>query len=309
MRILFAGTPEIAVPSLKALAKNFEIGLVLTNPDKSKGRSKKLIPPPVKQAAIELGLPVLQPDRLRGDSLKQVASYNCDVLVCFAYGKIFGPKFLGMFEKGAYNIHPSLLPQFRGCAPIQYAILKGLTETGITIQKLTLKIDEGDICSSIKFALDGKETTESLTKKVSEIAAPFAVETFKKLEEGKIKTVVQEGETSYTNLLSKEDAIIDWSKSAKEINCKIRAFYPWPKAMTTFEGNTLFLTSVSSIIEEVDSSIEVGTVVEKRKKQGLLIKCKDYYIVVDRLQLAGKKEMDFQSFVNGNSKIIGSKLG
>lgn len=307
MRILFAGTAEIGVLTLRELASNFEIGLVLTNPDKPKGRSKKLVAPPIKEEALKLNLPILQPERLRGDVLKEVASYNCDVLICFAYGKIFGPRFLSMFKGGCYNIHPSRLPQFRGSAPIQYAILNNLKQTAISIQKLSLEVDSGDILAVKDVDLCENETTLSLTEKVATLSAPFVVETFKKLEKGELEIKKQEGEISYTEQIKKEDAFIDWNKSASEISAQIRAFIPWPKACTKYGDKTLFLTGVHSVID--DTYDEVGIVVEKRKKQGLVISCKKGSIIINRLQLQGKKEMDFVSFINGNSKIISSKLG
>ncbi len=308
MRILFAGTAEIGVLTLRALAENFEVGLVLTNPDKPKGRSNKLIPSPIKEEAVKLNLPILQPERLRGDALKEVASFNCDVLICFAYGKIFGPKFLSMFKGGCYNIHPSRLPQFRGSSPIQYAILEGLTSSAISIQKLGLEVDSGDILSTLDFEISKKDTTLTLTEKVEAISAPFAVETFKKLEKGEIVVKPQEGDISFTKQFTKEDAIIDWNNSASEISAKIRAFTPWPKAYTIYDGQMLFLTSVYDIID-VSYDVPLGTVVEKRKKQGLVIACNSGAIIIDRLQLQGKKEMDFNSFINGHSEIISKKLG
>ena len=250
MRILFAGTAQIGVKTLIELSKFFEIGLVLTNPDKQQGRSNKLIPSPIKSEALKLGLPLLQPEKLRGDVLKDVASYNCDVLVCFAYGKIFGPKFLSLFKGGCYNIHPSRLPQFRGSSPIQYAILNNLEKTAITIQKLGLEVDSGDILATKDVILDENETTLSLSEKVADISAPFALDTFKKLELGLIKFIPQEGTVSYTNQFSKEDSIIDWNKSAKEISAQIRAFIPWPKASTIYKGKKLFLNGVEGILEE-----------------------------------------------------------
>ena len=310
MRILFAGTPEIAVPTLKALSEEFEIGLVLTNPDARKGRSKKLIPSPVKEMALSLDIPVLQPERLRGQALIDVASYNCDVLVCFAYGKIFGPRFLSMFEKGAYNIHPSALPMFRGSAPIQYAILNGLDSTAITIQKLSLGVDEGDVCSVFNFELNGDETTQSLSEKVAQLSAPLAVETFKKLENNLLTSHPQEGKASYTDMLSKDDSLLDFNEDAKVVHSKIRAFYPWPKAYTLFNGKVLFITGVMPLTHEKrDESIKIGSVIEKRKKQGLVIACRDELLIVKTLQLAGKKELDFSSFFNGNSDILNSTLG
>jgi methionyl-tRNA formyltransferase len=310
VRILFAGTPDIAVPTLKALNEEFEIGLVLTNPDARQGRSKKLVASAVKNAALELNLPCLQPERLRGDVLKEVASYNCDVLVCFAYGKIFGPRFLSMFEKGCYNIHPSRLPQFRGSSPIQYAILKGLDSTAITIQKLSIGVDEGDICSTKEVELDGRENTLTLTDKIANLSAPLAIETFRKLEKNTLVSTPQQGDVSYTEMLSKDESLLDFNESAKSVHSKIRAYYPWPKATTIFDGKVLFITGVAPLTnEKKEESIKPGTVIEKRKKQGLVIACGDELLIVTTLQLTGKKEMDFNSFYNGNSKIVGSILG
>lgn len=307
MRILFAGTAEIGVQTLIALAENFEVGLVLTNPDKPQGRSKKLVASPIKVVANNLNIPLLQPERLRGDVLKEVDSFNCDTLICFAYGKIFGPKFLSMFKGGCYNIHPSRLPQFRGSSPIQYAILKELKQTAITIQKLGLEVDSGDVLSTKNIELMGNETTLSLTQKVAELSAPLAVETFKKLLNNQIDITPQVGEVTYTTQFTKEDALIDWQRSANEISAQIRAFMPWPKACTTYMGKTLFLTGVYGVIDENYST--PGLVVRKIKNEGLVIACKKGSIIINRLQLQGKKEMDFTAFINGNSEIISTKLG
>ncbi len=307
MRILFAGTAEIGVKTLIELSRSFEIGLVLTNPDKPQGRSKKLIASPIKAEALKLGLPILQPEKLRGPVLKDVASYNCDILVCFAYGKIFGPKFLSLFKGGCYNIHPSRLPQYRGSSPIQYAILNNLEKTAITIQKLGLEVDSGDILATKDVILNENETTLSLSEKVAEISAPFALDTFKKLELGVIEFTPQEGQISYTKQFSKEDSLIDWNKSGKEISAQIRAFIPWPKAYTIYNGKKLFLTGVAGVLEE---SYDIpGKVIIKIKNKGLVIACKEGSVIINRLQLEGKKEMDFNSFVNGNNEIISSKLG
>ncbi|MGD1821314.1 MAG: methionyl-tRNA formyltransferase [Pleomorphochaeta sp.] len=307
MRILFAGTAEIGAETLKALAENFDVGLVLTNPDKPKGRSKKLVPSPIKVIANELGIDVLQPDRLRGEALKEIASFHCDTLICFAYGKIFGPKLLSMFSNGCYNIHPSRLPQFRGSSPIQYAILNNLELSAITIQKLSLEVDSGDVLSTYDFQIDKTDTTLTISEKVARLSAPFAVDTFKKLEEGTLSIYEQFGEISYTKQFSKEDSFIDWNKSAREVSAQIRAFYPWPKASTVFEEKTLFILGVFDVIE--DSYPIPGVVIEKRKKQGIVISCKEGAIIVNKLQQQGKKEMDFNSFLNGHKNLINSKLG
>ncbi len=307
MRILFAATAEIGVPTLNALAKNFDVALVLTNPDKPKGRSKKLIPSPIKVEANKLNIPVLQPEKLRGNALKEIASFNCDILICFAYGKIFGPKLLSMFFKGCFNIHPSRLPQFRGSSPIQYAILNNLEKSAISIQKLSLEVDSGDILSTLDFEIDKTDTTLSLSEKVSKICAPFAIETFKKVELNDYTTYEQKGDISYTKLFSKNDSLIDWTKSAIEISAQVRAFYPWPKASTLYEGKTLFILGIKDVLDQ--NYPNPGVVIEKIKKQGLVISCGSGAIIVDKLQLQGKKEMDYNAFLNGHRDIIEKKLG
>ncbi len=307
MRILFAGTAEIGVPTFRALADNFEIGLVLTNPDKPKGRSKKLIPSPIKVEANNLNIPVFQPERLRGNALKEIASYNCDILICFAYGKIFGPTLLSMFPLGCYNIHPSRLPQFRGSSPIQYAILNNLEKSAITIQKLSLEVDSGDVLDTFDFDICKNDTTLSLSRKVADLSASFAVNTFNRLSKNEIIPYKQVGEVSYTKLFSKEDSFIDWNNNAIDISSQIRAFYPWPKASTIFDGKTLFILGVFEVIDE--NYPEPGIVIGKKKNQGIIISCGKGAIIINRLQLQGKKELDYNSFLNGYSNLISSKLG
>jgi len=309
MKILFAGTPEIAVPSLQALVAQYDVALVLTNPDKPQGRHHTLMPSAVKTAALELGLDVLQPERLRGDVLQEIASYKCDVLVCFAYGKIFGPKLLSLFPKGCFNIHPSLLPLYRGPAPIQYAILHGDAKTGISVQQLSLGVDEGNIVSVQTLPLDGTETSESLTQKVAAKAAPQIVEVIESIEKGHVSFHPQEGEVVLTSMLEKDQSRLDWNLSAATLHAKIRSFYPWPKTDTTFDGKKLTISGVAAPLEEEKcDGVVPGTVLKKDKKRGIGIACGDGIIYINRLQLAGKKEMDFKSFLNGNPSFIGSIL-
>ncbi|MCH3917338.1 MAG: methionyl-tRNA formyltransferase [Spirochaetia bacterium] len=309
MRILFAGTPLIAVPSLQAAASQFDVPAVLTNPDRPQGRHHTLVPSPVKEKAVGLGIDVLQPERLRGAVLEQVASYGCDVLICFAYGKIFGKKMLSLFPRGCYNIHPSLLPAYRGAAPIQYAILHGERQTGISIQQMSLGVDEGDLASVQLVGLDGSETTESLTQKVSDLAAGQLVSFLKDLEKGPVALRPQQGEPSYTAMLEKEQAPVDWTASAWSLHCKVRAFYPWPKAVAVYDDKQLAITGVHFPFEEEPCpEVIPGTVVKVDKEKGIGIACGDGLLYVDRLQLAGKKEMDFRAFVNGNPSIRNAVL-
>jgi methionyl-tRNA formyltransferase len=314
LKILFAGTPQIAVPSLHAIASRFRVVAVLTNPDKPGARGRDLVPTPVKQAALALGLPVLQPERLLGRAREEVASYRPDVLVSFAYGRMFGPKFLALFEKGAVNIHPSKLPICRGCAPIQNTILRGDRETAVSIQRIADQMDCGDLYYVDRFNLDGTETTPSLTDIVSARAAKDIVQVLHGIETGSLVPVPQQGEPTYTRMVCKEDGVIDWNSEARQIHAKVRALLPWPKATTTFGGVPLLITGVFGSYSEagadpVPDNVVAGTVVGMRKGKGIAVACADGLLWVTRLQLAARKEMDWQAFLNGNPAFIGAVLG
>jgi methionyl-tRNA formyltransferase len=263
---------------------------------------------------MELGIPLLQPEHLKAEARDQVLSTHCDTLVCFAYGKLFGPKFLSLFTGEKLNIHPSLLPQLRGSSPIQGAILHQLPVTGISVQRIAPEMDCGDILASVAFDLLGNETTQTLTDLVKEKAALLAVKALKLVKKGNAVFLPQSGESSYTQMITKEMAVIDWSLSAKQLHALIRAMLPWPKATTVFNGQTLMLTSVSENLqevglEEVNASYVPGTVVKKQKGKGIAIATGDGLLWVDRLQLEKRKEMDWQSFLNGNQDFIDSILG
>ena len=306
MRILFAGTPEIAVPTLRAIASRFDVGAVLTSGDKPGKRGSELVPSPVKVVALELGLPVLQPEHLRTAEREVVASYGCDTLLCFAYGKLFGPKFLSLFPYAALNIHPSLLPSLRGPAPIQYAIWKGLSQTGITIQRLAAEMDSGDVAAQFPIALSDTETTESLSAEVARLAADLAVRTLS----APLSFRVQSGEVSFTRLVNRQDGEIDWTKSAKEINAQVRAMYPWPKACTLYEGLLLFLCSVHpDCLSPVPDGFAPGMVVGKDKQKGLGVATGEGVLWVTRLQKQQKKEMDVASFINGDGEVLHARFG
>ncbi len=314
MRILFAGTPDIAVPTLRALAEHFEVGAVLTNPDKKGSRGKTLLPSAVKEEALALGLPVLQPENLRTEGREMVASHGCDTLVCFAYGKIFGPRFLSLFSGEKLNIHPSLLPLLRGPSPIQGAILGKYETTGISIQRLASEMDSGDLLLSEEFVLQGDETTQSLTDLVKDKAAPLVIQALKRVSDGSALFVPQKGEATYTSLITREMACIDWNLRAKDIHALVRTMNPWPKAYTTFEGETLYITSVAGLLKDagtdpVPPKCEVGTVVSKQKGRGIAIATGEGLLWVDRLQIEKRKEMDWVSFLPGNRTFLGTKLG
>ncbi|MFA6844398.1 MAG: methionyl-tRNA formyltransferase [Sphaerochaetaceae bacterium] len=306
MRILFAGTPMIAVPTLCALNRHFEIGAVLTNPDRPQKRKASLVFSPVKEQALTLGLPVLQFEHLGSKERGMIQEYHCDTLVCFAYGKFFGPKFLSLFPYAQLNIHPSLLPELRGPSPIQGAILKELDQTGISLQAIASEMDSGAIAAVTRFPLDGTETVDSLTEKVSQLAASLAVDTLSR----PLVFTPQRGEPSYTRMVSHQDGIINWGQSAHSINAQVRGMYPWPKASTVYKGEVLFICAVDKDCSQpVPPGFSCGSVVARDKKKGVAIATSEGLLWVTRLQRQMKNEMDALAFVNGDNAFLTAKLG
>jgi methionyl-tRNA formyltransferase len=343
MRLLFAGTPDIAVPSLRELAGHHTVCGVLTSPDRRAGRGRRTVPSPVKAAAEELGLPVIQPARLGSDARKQVAELSPRLLVVFAYGRIFGPKFLSLFPRGGVNIHPSLLPKYRGPSPIQAAVLAGDLETGISVQSVALEMDAGDIYAQIRIPLTGSETAESLSSHVAAAAAPLIRSVVDGIEAGTATATPQAEEgVSYCSIITKEDGEIDWRASAVAIERMVRAYNPWPTAHTTFEGRGLSIlaatvdedpgagnpsgsagsvglagagetrTSPGAPDARVDSSetpAVPGRVLGMDKRRGILVQTADGTIAVRKLQLQSKKALDYKAFWNGVNNFKGAVLG
>jgi methionyl-tRNA formyltransferase len=308
MRIIFAGTPEIAVPSLRALSEEFDVCAVLTNPDRATGRGKKIVCSPVKEAALELGLDVLQPDKLDETFLDVIKELKPDLLAVIAFGRIFRKNLLDLFPKGAINLHPSLLPIYRGPSPLNEAIKNGDEKTGISVQKMALKMDSGDILLQPELILDGSETTGSLTEKVSLLGAPLMVEAIKILEnEAFAGTPQDDSKATFCKMIEKSDGIIDWTESSAVIERKIRAFSPWPGSYTFYGEKKLNILEAALYTGEIEKS-PPGTVLALDKKAGIIIKTEDSAIAVTRLQLQSKKPMDYKSFINGNRDFVGSLL-
>jgi methionyl-tRNA formyltransferase len=316
MRILFAGTPDIAVPSLRKIAGEFNVCGVLTNPDRIRARGKKILPSPVKQAAMEFDIPLVQPERLFREAREAVTALSPDLLVTFAYGRIFGPKFLALFPMGGINIHPSLLPKLRGSSPIQSAILDGLGKTGITIQEIALEMDCGNILMQKEIPLFGTETTESLTESVSVQSADMLFEVLHTIQDRTTIPIVQnEQEATYCGKIEKDDRKIDWNKDAERLSNEVRAYIPWPKSVTTFKNKNLMITYALPISEHqlrvhADPAERPvpGTVLHDISKEGIIIVCGQGGLLVTKLQLETKKVMDWKVFLNGNSDILGSIL-
>ncbi len=310
MRIVFAGTPSIAVPSLIALSEKYEIAAVLTNPDRATGRGRKIISSPIKETALELGLKILQPEKLDEDFITEIKGLNADLLVLIAFGQIFRKSFLDLFPLGGINLHPSFLPLYRGPSPLTEAILRGDSSIGISVQKVALKMDSGDILLQPELKLDGTETTGSLTDKVSVLGAPLLVKAVDMLSSNLNCGTPQDKEkVTFCKLIQKENGLISWDNCVEKIERQIRAYSPWPGSFTYYgekKLNILEAAIYKGIVS--DETAMCGEVVAFDKKEGIIIKTGTSFLAVRKLQLQSKKPMDYKSFINGNRDFVGSIL-
>lgn len=321
MRVLFAGSPDIAVPSLIRLSFEHEIVGVLTNPESAKGRGLALEATPVAEAAATLfgaKVPVLAPERLGAEAREFVAALDPEILVSYAYGRIFGPKFLALFPKGGVNVHPSLLPRFRGPAPIPSAILARDDKTAITVQRLALEMDSGDILGQLVLPLSGTETAEDLAEVAAIMGADLVSQVLEDLAAGREKPLPQVGEPVYCSMLRKEDGLIDWNAPLLDIDAKIRAFYPWPGAFTYFKGlrlnvldafpfpNVTFAAGPNSL--DFEDAVP-GTMLGLDKSRGIMVQTMDGLIALRRLQIQHKKALPYREFANGMRDLVGAVLG
>ena len=296
MRILFAGTPEIAIPSLKKLYENnYNIVGVLTSPDKPNKRGK-LTQCPIKELALSLSLDVYTPHKIDDKFNQTIKELELDLLVVFAYGKIFPESFLSLFKKGGINIHPSLLPKYRGPSPLVATILSEDEFYGITIQELALKMDSGDILLQEKYPLQN-ETAKELTEIVAEKSPELLIQIMQRIEKGTLNPIPQNHEeATYCHLIKKEDGIIDWNKSANLISKEIRAFQPWPGSKTTINGKTLFLRN--AIPNLATSEEKPGTILSVTK-DNIVIQTGDGTLEIKTLQWENRKELSVKDFLNG----------
>jgi len=319
VRIVYAGSPDISAVPLEFLLNEgrHEVAAVLTNPPSMQGRSKELIPTHVALAAMkenekrspETQIPILTPERLTKSVRNYIQTLGCDILVCFAYGKIFGPKFLALFPKGGINLHPSLLPKYRGCAPVPAAILNRDSETGITVQRLAQEMDCGDILLQEKIPLYGRETAQTLLETASTMGGPMISQVLSQIEDGTAKAVKQDGDTAcYCTILCKNDGCIDWNESALNIDARIRAFTPWPGAYTRVQ-ETILRIHEAFVYEQAASpeynNLPNGRVIGVDKAKGILVKTGDGILVLTNLQWQSKKAMHWKDFLNGSKNFIG----
>lgn len=299
MKMIFMGTPDFAVPALKALAEQgHQVIAVVTQPDKPKGRGKAVQMTPVKEAALELNIPVYQPVKVREEGfLQQLEAMEPEVIVVAAFGQILPQRLLDIPKYGCINIHASLLPKYRGAAPIQWVIIDGEKETGITTMQMNAGLDTGDMLEKAVVPIDPEETGGSLHDKLSAAGGKLILSTLDKLEKGQLVPVPQtEENTCYAKMLDKALGKIDWNQDAQRIERLIRGLNPWPSAYTGLEGKTLKLWQ-AKVVEE-DYPGQPGQVVKAGKNE-LLIKTGKGTLSVLSLQLEGKKRMDTGAFLRG----------
>ena len=294
MKIVFAGTPDFAVPSLQALYEaGCEIVAVLTQPDKPQGRRGILTPSPVKQAATELGIPVLQPNKLKED-FSALKALNADLMVTCAYGQILSQEVLDLFPMGVWNVHASLLPAYRGAAPIARAIMTGEKETGVTIMKTDVGLDTGDMFLSESIEISPLDTASTLSQRLALVGAKLITEAIAKIQAGDV-SLTKQGEGFVCKKVQRTQ--VDFGKSAGEVACLIRALSSSPLAYGVIEGLTLNFYHAQA--EEYDGGEPSGTILCAEPKTGFLIKCGQGAVRILSVQPAGGKVMSGKDFCNG----------
>ena len=307
MKIIFMGTPDFAVGTLRSLAEaGHEITLVVSQPEKPKGRGHAMVPTPVKVVAEELGIPVFQPVKIR-EAKDVLEKTEADVCVVAAFGQIIPASILHMKKYGCINVHASLLPKYRGAAPIQWAVIDGEKESGVTIMQMDEGLDTGDMLAKAIVPLDEKETGGSLFDKLSEAGGRLCVETLAKLEKGEITPEKQgESPTAYASMLNKKMGNIDWNKSAVVIERLVRGLNPWPSAYTHLDGKTLKIWACD-VLPQSASKGESGEILEVTK-DAIHVQTGDGILVLREIQLAGKARMDAGAFLRGYKVVPGTVL-
>lgn len=300
MRVIFMGTPDFATGTLEEIVlAGHEVVGVVTQPDKPKGRGKNLMPTPVKEVAMKYNLPVYQPKKVREPEFVEVLrGLKPDVMVVAAFGQIISKEILEMPKYGCINVHASLLPAYRGAAPIQWAVINGDKESGVTIMQMDEGIDTGDMIEKVVVPIAEDETGGSLFDKLSQAGAKLCVKVLQDLEDGKAVREKQpeESTTPYAKMIDKKMGAIDWEKPAKEIEQLIRGLNPWPSAYTKLQGKTLKIWKAEVL--EQDSKEAPGQIAEVTK-DSIAVQTGQGLLKVLELQLEGKKRMDAASFLRG----------
>ena len=308
------GTPEFAVPSLKVLLDRGEdIVCVVTQPDRPKGRGRKIMEPPVKKLALQASIPVLQPENVKTDDfLAELRTYEPDIIGLTAYGKILPESILNLPPLGTINVHGSLLPKYRGAAPIQLALINGETETGVTIMQMDEGMDTGDILLQEKLHIEPEDTAGSLSVKMADLGGEALGTALDLLRANKLKPIKQDNNlASFAPPLTKKDGLVDWSHSAVQISCQIRGLDPWPTTYTTLSGKRLRLFSpeVADRSLCLSCSVSAPGIICMADRYGLLIATGDGCLAIKEIQAEGSKRMSVDAYLSGRSIQTGTLLG
>ncbi len=310
-KIVFMGTPAFSVPILEALiSSEYEVIGVVTQPDRPVGRKKVLTPSPVKEAAVKHEIPVLQPEKISGSKeMEQIIEWQPDLIVTAAFGQFLPTKLLDVPTFGAINVHASLLPKYRGGAPVHYALIKGEKETGISIIYMEKKMDAGDILAQRSLTITREDDVGTLFDRLSLLGRDLLIDTLPELLKGNITAVPQnEEKVTFSPNIKREEEKINWQKSAQEIDYQVRGMRPWPGAYTELDGKRIKIHAVTPLEETTDK--EPGTIVALDKNQ-LIIACGDQTtLTIDVLQPSGKKQMDTPAYLSGvgNQLRVGEKF-
>lgn len=305
MRIVFMGTPDFAVPSLQALIDaGHDVCAVYTQPDKPQGRKQILTAPPVKTLALEHDIPVFQPNTLKNeDEQARLRELAPEVIIVVAYGKLLPKAVLDIPPHGCINVHGSLLPRWRGAAPIQWAVIAGDEMAGVTTMQMAEGLDTGDMLLTYETKVGEKETAGELFDRLAQAGAELLTQTLVKLDEITPRPQ-DDAQSCYAHMLDKQMAVIDWSRSAHEIDCLIRGLNPWPIALTTLSGERLKVFAA----EKAAGNGEPGTVLEADPKKGLTVACGEGALKLTEIQLVGGKRMKATDFLRGHAIEVGTKL-
>lgn len=306
MKIVFMGTPDFAVPSLQALLDaGHEVCAVYTQPDKPQGRKQVMTAPPVKELALQRGIPVYQPVTLKNeDEQAKLRALAPEVIIVVAYGKLLPKAVLDIPPRGCINVHGSLLPRWRGAAPIQWSIIAGDQKAGVTTMQMAEGLDTGDMLLTYETEIGARETAGELFDRLAQAGAALLVETLEKLDSIAPRPQ-DDSQSCYAHMLDKQMAVIDWTKSAHEIDCLIRGLSPWPIALTTLAGARLKIYAA----EPVSGTGKPGEVLESDPKKGLTVACGAGALALHEVQLVGGKRMKSADFLRGHAIDKGTMLG
>ncbi len=310
MRAIFMGTPDFGIPTLTEMIKSdfIEVVAVISQPDKPKGRGKKLQFTPIKEVAVEHNIEVFQPEKIKTkESIDKIKEYNVDVIVVVAYGQILPKELIDLPKHGCINVHGSLLPKYRGAAPIHKAIIDGEEETGITIMYMDVGLDTGDMILKKSIKIGDDDTTGDIYEKLSVIGGKALVEALNNINKNIITREKQDDElSSYAHLLNKKDGIINWNKTSVEIKNHVRGLTPWPNAFTYLNNVAYKILSVE-LCEEKKVNAHIGEIISI-EKNGIVVKTADSSVMITRLQKQGSKAMSAGDFLRGNTINIGDKF-